>query len=162
MRLSVGDVAGGNDFRRNRQARGANAHLREISSARSDNRPSIGRQGSQQGECSGQRYDAVDVFDFAALNLTIQGFMVGFGQEFADGLDAGAPVSLADRDLGIKAVLDGPLRPYSSDGGRGVDQDTIEVEEQGLGGYDHAGMITYLGRSDTGGKKLVDKVPKLL
>jgi hypothetical protein len=83
------------------------------------------RESLQEFEGAGEGNDANDVFDFAALDFTIFGFMVSVREEFADGGEAGAAVGLADDLVGDKAVFVGPDGPDAGDSGSGVYQDAI-------------------------------------
>ena len=102
----------------------------------------VQRSGGILASRSREGDDAFEIFDFAALDFAILGGVVGVGQVFADGGEAGASVSFGDDLLGIEAVFERPTGPYAGHGGSGIDEDTIEVEEQG-GGVDlgHLGSV---------------------
>ena len=52
-------------------------------------------------------------------------------EEFLDGGETGAAVGVQDGVVGIEVVLEGPTRPDAGDGGGGVDEDAVHVEQQG-------------------------------
>jgi hypothetical protein len=72
------------------------------------------RESLQDLERAGEGDYAFDVFDFAALDFAIFGVVVGVGEEFADGGEAGAAVGLADDFVGNEAVF---IRPDGPDAG---------------------------------------------
>src|ERR1700682_201911 len=67
--------------------------------------------------------------------------MVGGGEEFADGGEAGAAVGLADHFVGDEAVFIRPDGPDAGDRGRGVYQDAVEIEEHTSALNFHRSMI---------------------
>jgi hypothetical protein len=79
----------------------------------------------QDFESAGEGNHAFDVFDFTALDFAIFGVMVGVGEKFTDGSEAGAAVGLADDFIGDEAVFVGPDGPDARDGGRGVYEDAV-------------------------------------
>jgi hypothetical protein len=83
------------------------------------------RESLQEFEGAGEGNYAADVFDFAALDFAIFGFVVGVGEEFANGGEAGAAVGLADDFFRDEAMLVGPDGPDARDGGSGVDEDAV-------------------------------------
>jgi hypothetical protein len=56
---------------------------------------------------------------------------IGLGKKFTDGSKAGAAVGEMDNVVRIKIVLASPARPDASNGGSGVDEDAVHVDEQG-------------------------------
>jgi hypothetical protein len=96
---------------------------------------------SQKVEGTGEGNHAYDVFDLAELDFAIFGVVVGVGEELADGGEAGAAMGLADDFFGDEAMLVGPGRPDACDGGSGVDEDAVEIEEHTAAENFHAVMI---------------------
>jgi bifunctional aspartokinase / homoserine dehydrogenase 1 len=127
--------------RRERQVCGADADLREAAGAGGSDSPAILRESLQHFEGAREGNNAAGVFDFAALDLAILCCRIGAGEEFANGGDAGASVGLADDFFGDEAVLVGPDGPDAGDGGRGVDQDAVQVEEDAAAVNFHLSMI---------------------
>ena len=117
------------------------ADFRERAAAGGGDGPAILRDCLQEFESAGEGNHACDVFDFAALDFAIFGGVIGVGKEFAYGGDAGAAVGLAYDFLGDEAVLGGPLGPNARDGGGGIDQDAVEIEEHTAALNSHHSMI---------------------
>ena len=95
------------------------------------------RDGGEEFLGAWQGDDIVDVFDFGALHPFVFGEMdgrIGVREEFLDGSEAGASVSGRDGVFGIKIVLAGPAHPDASDGGSGINEDAVHVEEEGFAG----------------------------
>src|ERR1700679_4265903 len=107
-----------------------NADLSQAARAGSDDGPAIGRKAGEQKDRAGQGDDSCEVRDFAALDFAILGVVVGVRQVVAHGGEAGAAVGVGNNFFRIESVLECPLMPHASDGGRGVDEDAVEVEEQ--------------------------------
>jgi hypothetical protein len=99
------------------------------------------RERLQKFEGAGEGNHAIDVFDFAALDFTIFGFVVSVGEEFADGGDARAAVGLAHDFVGIESMFLRPDRPNAGYGGSGVDEDAVKIEEHTAALNFHSSMI---------------------
>ena len=112
------------------QAGRPDADFGQRAGARRNNGPAVGGKAGEQIERAGERDDSVEVFDFAALDFVVLGFMIGVGKIFAHGREAGAAMGAGDDFFGIESVLDGPAAPDAGDGGSGIDQDSVQVEEQ--------------------------------
>ena len=94
-------------------------------------KPGGGNYGEQLLR-AGQGDDVVDLFDFAPLHPAILRHMdgrIGLGKKFTDGSKAGAAVGEMDNVVRIKIVLASPARPDASNGGSGVDEDAVHVDE---------------------------------
>lgn len=95
---------------------------------------------------AGKSDDVGDFFDFAALHPTILFEMdggIGLGKKFADGSQAGAAVGEVDDVVGIEIVLERPASPDARDGGGGVDEDAIHIDEEGFAGdWRHGHIVT--------------------
>jgi hypothetical protein len=135
-------VGGGDHVFRHGEAGGVNADLGQSACARCGDRPAILREGLQEFESAREGNYAFGVFDFAALDFTIFGFVVGVGEEFTDGGDARTAVGLADDLVGDEAVLVGPDGPDAGYGGSGVDEDAVEIEE-------HSTALNFHGLNNT-------------
>jgi hypothetical protein len=123
--LAAEDVIGADQVLWEWEAGSADADFSQTAGARGGDGPAILRKNLKELERAGEGNYAVGVFDFAALDFAIFGFMIGVGQEVADGGDTGAAMSLANDLVGDEAVLVGPDGPDASNGGSGVNQDAI-------------------------------------
>lgn len=72
---------------------------------------------------------AFGVGEFAAFEFLELGFGVEMRSDEADGVDGAASMGDFYDFSGIVAVLDGPLGPHASDAGSGVDEHSVEIEE---------------------------------
>jgi len=133
VRLAVRDVGGGDHAGGERQSGGPDADFCQAASAGGDDGPAIWGKAGEQGDRAGQGDDACEVGDFTAFDFAIFDGVVGVGQVVADRGEAGTAVGAGDDFFGIESVFDGPLMPDAIDGGSGVDEDSVEVEEQGAG-----------------------------
>ncbi len=115
------------------QAGGSDTDEREAAGAGGDDGPTLGRERAEEFERAGQRDDAVEVFDFAALDFVIFGFDVAVREVVANGGDAGAAVGGVGDFGGVEAVFESPAGPDAGDSGGGVDEDTVEIEEDSAG-----------------------------
>jgi len=116
---------------------GAQANFGKGARGRSDYAKLRGRNQREELLRAGKSDDVGDFFDFAALHPAIFFEMdggIGLGKKFADRGEAGATVGEVDDIIGIEIVLEGPAGPDASDGGGGVDEDAIHVDEQGFAG----------------------------
>jgi len=136
--LAAGDVAGGDEVLNVRpEPSGAQANFGENARGRRDHGKLRGRDGSEKLSGSGEGDDVVDVFDFSAFHPLVFREMdggIGMREEFLDGSEAGAAVGGGDGKVGIEVVLAGPARPDAGNGGSGVDEDAVHVEEEALAG----------------------------
>ena len=82
-------------------------------------------------ERAGKRDHPFKVFDFAAFDFAILDFVIGVREIFADGRKAGASVG-ARRRLRQDRIRarSAQLAPDAGDGGSGVDEDSVHVEEK--------------------------------
>ncbi|MCU1239803.1 MAG: hypothetical protein JWO71_529 [Candidatus Acidoferrum typicum] len=126
---------------RDGESGGADADLGQFACTGSGDGPPVLRESLQDFESAGEGNYAFDVFDFAALDFAIFGGVVGVGEEFADGGEAGAAVGLADDFVGNEAVFIRPDGPYAGNGGGGVYQDAVEIEEHTSALNFHRSMI---------------------
>ena len=136
--LTAGDVAGSDEVPDVRpQPGGAQANFGESAGGGSDHSELRGRDGGEQFLGSREGDDVVDIFDFSAFHPFVFGEMdggIGVRQELLDGSEAGAAVSSGDGEVGIEVVLAGPAGPDASNGGSGVNEDAVHVEEEALAG----------------------------
>ena len=104
----------------------------EAASAGSDDGVAVGRESGEQGAGSGEERESGDVGDLGLLDEF--GFVRGVevGRDQAHGLDGGAAVSDVDDVGGVEVVLVGPGRPDASAAGSGIDEDSVEIEEDGV------------------------------
>src|SRR6266849_3227377 len=127
--LAALDVVGGDEISGEREAGGADADFGQPAGAGSGDGPAILRESLQDFESAGEGNHAFNVRDFAAFDFAIFRFVIGVGQQLANGGDAGLAVSLADDFARIEAVLVGPDGPDARDGRGGVDEDAVEIEQ---------------------------------
>ena len=71
-------------------------------------------------------------FDLALLDVIRLRLRVEMGRHFADRLDRALAVGDVDNMLGIEPVLSRPRAPDARDARRGVDQHSVQVEQDGL------------------------------
>ena len=147
IRLRIGfasfDVRGGNEVLNVRpKICGAKAHFGEIAGGGSDDSKLRRRNSSEELLRAGKRGDVGNFLDFAAFHPAIfpeVDLGIGVGKQFANGSEAGTAVSGADHLIGIKIVFQGPTGPNAGDGGGGVDEDAVHIDEEGFarnGGHD--------------------------
>src|SRR4029077_1735908 len=117
------------------------ADFRERAAARGGDGPAVLRDYLQEFDSAGEGNHAFDVFDFAAFDFAIFDVVIGARKEFADGGDAGTAVGLADDFLGDETVLRGPLGPDARDGGSGINEHTVKIEEHATAVNFHSSMI---------------------
>ena len=153
--LAAGDVAGRDEVLDVRpEPGGAQANLGESAGRGSDHSELRGRDGGEKFPSSRKSDDIVDVFDFSAFHPFVLGEVnggIGVGEKFPDGGEARAAMGGGDRVIGIEVVLAGPARPDASNGGSGVDEDAVHVEEEALasdGG--HKSIVRRIGRTEKG------------
>lgn len=124
------DVIGRDQFFRQRQSGRPDADLGKGASTRRNDGPAVVGKAGQQGERAGQRDDAFEIFDFAALDLAVLGFMIGVRQVFTHRRETGAAMGAGNYFFGIESVLNGPSAPDTRHRGSGVDEDSVHVEEE--------------------------------
>lgn len=86
---------------------------------------------------TGEGDDIGDFLNFTAFHPAIFFQMncgIGMGKEFTDGSEAGAAMREMNDIIGIEIVLECPASPHASDGGSGVNEDSIHVDEQAFAG----------------------------
>lgn len=96
-----------------------------------------GRNRREQLLGTGKRDHIGDLFDFTLLHPAILRQVDGgidMGKEFADGSQTGSAVREVDDVVGIQVVFARPAGPDAGDGGSGIDQDAIHIEEKTLAG----------------------------
>ena len=116
---------------------GAQTNFSEGARGRSDYTELRRRDEREELLCAGKSDDVGDFFDFAALHPTIFFEMdggIGLGKKFTDRGEAGAAMGEMDDVIGIEIVFEGPASPDASDGGSGVDEDAIHIDEEGFAG----------------------------
>jgi hypothetical protein len=128
--LAVLNIVGGDELPGNGQSRGADTHVGEGPGARGDDSPAPPGERLEKLHRSGQGNNTFDVENLLALNFGVFRLMVGIGEKFADGGDTGAAVSAAHGVFGVEAMGDSPLVPDAGDGGSGINENAVEVEEQ--------------------------------
>jgi hypothetical protein len=71
------------------------------------------------------------------------------GKKFADRRETGAAMGASNNFVGVESVLDGPATPDARDCGRGIDEDSVHIEEKS-GAVDggHRGRKLVLAGSD--------------
>lgn len=132
--LAVGDVAGRDHGVRDRKADGAQASGGQVARAGGYDRPAVGRNTSQQIGGPSNGAHPFQVGDFTLFHGRGFGVGVELGRDFTDGLDGRTAVGDGDNPGGIEMVLARPDSPLALDGGAGVNENAVEVEENGGGG----------------------------
>ena len=133
-----------------------NSRFGQVTAARSDEGPTVRREGCEQFNGASYRNYPFSVVNLALFEVAIECLVVSIRQKFADGLEAGAPVGLASSLYRLKSVLHCPLLPDAGDDRGRVDQHTVEVKKKSACGHDHTVMIPYRGTQPAEEKKLVD------
>ena len=114
-------------------AGGAEADFGEVARGGGDDDALAGGHGDEEFASAGERDDVGDVFDFGAEHPTIfleVEFGAFVGKKVLDGGAAGAAVGeCSDRD-GIHVVARGPAGPDTCDGGGGIDEDAVHVNQK--------------------------------
>ena len=133
------------------EAGGAEPNFGERARGRGDDGALRGRGTSEKCTGAGKGDDVGEVFDFTAFHPAIF-FEVCFGrsmgQEFLNGGQGSAAVGESDNAGGIHVVSSGPAGPYAGDGGGGIDEDAVHVNEQGGTdnlGHDSPGLVHFQG-----------------
>ena len=139
------DIVGGDERRGDRQSRRSQAHFGQAASCGSDDGPSLRGYGLQEVQGARKSCYIGDVFDFEALDFTIFSVVIAARQQFADGGEAGAAMGLTNYILGHQAMTEGPNGPYARDGGGGIDEDAVHVEEN-RAALNHGGRQNALAR----------------
>ena len=111
IRFPVRDVVRCDHLLRYGKPGGFDPYLSKGARARRDDRPTIGRQASQQIECTGQRNHPVKIFDFTTFDLAILCGVIRIRKILAYGGQAGAPVRARYHLVRIESVLNRPLSP---------------------------------------------------
>jgi hypothetical protein len=136
--LAMLDVAGGDHVAHMiPKPRSAKTNFRERARGGSNHNELRWRYGGEKFLCTREGHDALDIFDFRAFHPIVfgeVGSVIGVRKEFLYGGEAGAAVGEVDGVIGVQIVLDGPAGPDASDGGSGVDEDAVHVEEEALAG----------------------------
>jgi hypothetical protein len=140
VRLGIGlaadDVAGGNEMLDMRpELGGPETNFSEGAGGGSNDGELRRGDGGEKFGGAGEGDDVVDVFDFGAFHPFVFGKMdggIGVGEKFLNGSETGAAMGSGNGEFGIEIVLAGPTHPDASDGGSGVDEDAVHVEEQRL------------------------------
>jgi hypothetical protein len=83
----------------------------------------------QQLHRTGQGDDSIGVGDLTALDFAVFRVVIGVGDEFANGSDAGPAMRLFDNFIGVETVFVRPPRPNSGDCRRGIHKDAIQIEK---------------------------------
>jgi hypothetical protein len=132
--LAVTDVGGGYEMLDViPQSGGTETYFGEGPSGGSDDGELAGKHCSKKRLSAGQSDDIGDILDFGAFHPIIFGEMnsgIGMGKKFANGGEAGAAVGELHRRIGVEIMLEGPAGPDTGDGGSGVDENAIHVDEK--------------------------------
>jgi hypothetical protein len=113
----------------------AQADFGEGAGGGSDYTESAGRNCGEQFFGAREGDDVGDILDFTAFHPLIFDKMdrgVGVGQELPEGVKAHASVGEVDDVFGIHIVLESPAGPDAGDGGRGINEDAVHVDEEAL------------------------------
>jgi hypothetical protein len=119
------------------EARRAETNLGERSRGGRDHTELRRRNEGEKSLRTGKSDDVGDLFDFASFHPTIFCQMNGgirFGKEFAYGSQTSSAVGRADDEIGVEIVLEGPAGPDAGDGGGGVDEHAVHVDEEAFAG----------------------------
>src|SRR5258708_6741491 len=134
MRLAVLNVAGGDEVMHEvPDTGGAEADFGQIARGGSDDNALRRRYGSEKFAGAGESDDVGNVFDFGAkhpegfLEMDFGAFL---GKKILDGGATGAAVGKGGDVDGIHVGARGPAGPDAGDGGRGIDEDAVHVNQQ--------------------------------
>ena len=92
------------------------------------------RRGNSGEQVLGARKgdDVGDIFNFGALHPAVFGEMdggIGVGEKLPDGGKTGAAVGKLNDVFGVQVMLEGPAGPDADNGGSGIDEHAIDIEE---------------------------------
>ena len=128
MRFAVSNVGGGHEMSWQGQACGTNADFGERASAGGHHGPAIRGEGMQELGGAGKGNDVRDIFDLAALHVSVLGRMIGIREQFPDSCEAGASVRHGDNGIGIETMFERPGGPDAGHGGGGVNEYAVQIE----------------------------------
>jgi hypothetical protein len=134
MRLAVADVAGSDKVLNKVPDTGsAEADFGEVARGGGDDDALRGGDSGEELTGAGKSDDIGNVFEFAAKHPEIF-FIVDFGafagEKILDGGSAGAAVGEGGDVDRVHIVARGPAGPDASDGGGGIDEDAVHVNQQ--------------------------------
>ena len=128
MRLTVRDVAAGNDEPGYRQTRSSKPRGGQRSCTRRNQRPNFRRQSAQQFLCTGRSDYAFKVFYLASFDYAVLGFVVRVGQQFSNSREAGAAMCSRDGLFRTEAAFRGPSAPHASHGSSRINKYSIQIK----------------------------------
>ena len=131
--LAALDVAGGDEMRDVLpEAGGTQTYFGERARSGGDDGELRRGNCSEQIFGAGKGDDVGDIFDFGALHPAVF-FQVDFGagvrEKFLDRGEAGAAMRELNDVVGIHVVLECPASPDAGDGGSGINEDAVHVDE---------------------------------
>ena len=118
----------------NSEACGSQANFGQAARTGSDNGPRACGELLQEFGSARKRHHAIGIFDFATLDFAVFCYVIGVREEVANRAQARTAVGAADDFDGVETMFVGPTAPDTGDSGSGVDEDAVEVEEDGLAG----------------------------
>jgi hypothetical protein len=131
-RLALPYIISTHEDARNRQRRPCQSSPGQLAAARRHDAPGTLRKSFQQPEGSLYRDDALRINDLGCGETL--GFPVGIqmGSYQPHRFDGPDPVRKPQNGANVKAVVTAPFLPVARDAGRGVDQNPIEIKEDGI------------------------------
>ena len=136
IRLRVGfpvnHIRSGYDSLGNSQPSSPETRRRKVSGARSDDGPPANRKALQQLDRTREGDHALHVLNLPALDDTVFCIVISAGQVMTDRAEARATVGVSDHLDRIKPMPRRPSSPNALHGWCGVDQNSVEIKEQGV------------------------------
>src|SRR5580700_1941950 len=136
MRLSSGHIICGDYDLRNWYAGELEPCECQMASSGCDHAPATLRNRAEEIDRARHHGDAVMIVRLAAFQLPHFRFCVEMRSDGANHFDRAGAVADGDYLLFVNPVLAGPSAPLPLHRARGVDQDSVEIEENGGAGED--------------------------
>src|SRR5277367_3164001 len=111
------------------QSSRAQTHLRQPATRRCHDGPARFRKSLQEVQCSRKCYDIRDILNFPALEFAIFCLVVAIREQFDNCCEARPTMRSAHDFVWVKAMLEGPAGPNTSDRRRRVHKHAIHVEQ---------------------------------
>src|SRR5580658_5084116 len=131
MRFSIGDIICGDHDLRNRYAGEPQPCVCQMASSGGDHAPAALRNRAEEIDGAGHHGDAVMILRLAAFELPNFRFCVEMRSDGANHFDRAGAVADGDHLVLVNSALAGPSAPLPLHGARGVDKDSVEIEENG-------------------------------
>src|ERR1700728_3423322 len=128
MRLSVGDLVGGDHHFRKRYSAQLQPSAGELAPSGGDHAPAAGRNRTDEFDRSGHHANAVSIRRLLLFQFRDFGFRVEVRSDNANHFDGADAVGDGDDFLLIDSPLPSPYAPLAVDGSGGIDQNSVEVK----------------------------------